>query len=170
MRKRTKLVGDEAFEDLASAYQVVLVSMLDQVLRDSGIAVKRKRRQICERFLQVHGVLHDQCWLRSGGRTVYPLLGFAEVFQNVGMTHEQLGAVVVDKEKFFSFNESVWSVLRCYFEPDETVPPVEAGLVGQESGSREGPDGDHEEAAARDRKRGRRKTKKPKASRSRRGT
>lgn len=132
MSKRTKLVGSDAYEDLASAYQFTLVSMLDQALRDSGISPKRKRRQICERFLRTHGTLHDQCWLRSGGMTVYPLLGFSEVFQNVGMSPQQLGAVVVDKVKSFSFDEYVWSVLRCHFDPDEKDPPVEVGLVGEE--------------------------------------
>jgi hypothetical protein len=133
MRKRTRLVGaEEAFEDLASAYQVVLVSMLDQALRESGISPKRKRRQVCERFMHAHGTLHDQCWLRTGGKTVYPLLAFAEVFQNVGMSPQHLGTILVDKEKFFSYDEAVWSVLRCHFEPDETVPPVEVGLVDEE--------------------------------------
>src|SRR6516162_2505233 len=113
MSKRTRLVGADAYEDLASAYQLALASMLDQALRDSGITPKRKRRQICERFLHAHGTLHDQCWLRSGGKTVYPFLGFAEVFQNVGMNPQQLGTVLVDKDKSFSYDESVWSVLRC---------------------------------------------------------
>jgi hypothetical protein len=132
MSKRTRLVGDDAYEDLAFAYQLVLVSILDQALRDSGISPKRKRRQICRRFLRDHGTLHDQCWLRSGGKTVYPVLGFAEVFQNIGMTPQQLGTVILDKDKSFSYDEYGWSVLRCHFEPDETVPPSEVGLVGQE--------------------------------------
>ena len=134
MSKRTRLVGDDSYEDLASAYQVVLVSMLDQALRDSGITAKRKRRKICERFLAAHGTFHDQYWLRSGGQTVYPFLGFAEVFQNVGMSPQQLGTIVADREKLFSFAEYAWSVLRCYFEPDETVPEVAVGVVGEESG------------------------------------
>jgi hypothetical protein len=136
MSKRTRLVGaGEAYEDLASAYQVALVSMLDQALRESGISPKRKRRQICERFMHAHGALHDQCWLHSGNKTVYPLLGFTEVFQNVGMSPQHLGTILVDKEKSFSYDESVWSVLRCHFEPDETVPPLEVGLVGEEPAS-----------------------------------
>ncbi len=142
MSKRSRLVGADAYEDLASAYQLALASMLDQALRESGISPKRKRRQICERFLRAHGTLHDQCWLRSGGQTVYPFLGFAEVFQNVGMTPQELGTILVGKNKSFSFEEYVWSVLRCYFEPDETVPPVEVGFVGEESIGGEGPEGD----------------------------
>jgi len=132
MSKRTQLVGDDSYEDLASAYQVVLVSMLDQALRESGITPKRKRRKICERFLYAHGAFHDQHWLRSGGKTVYPLLGFAEAFPDVGSSPQPWGRILVDKGKSFSFDEYVWSVLRCYFEPDETVPQVEAGLVGEE--------------------------------------
>jgi hypothetical protein len=142
MSKRTRLVGTDAYEDLASAYQFVLASMLDQALRESGISPKRKRRQICDRFLRAHGMLHDQCWLRSGGQTVYPILGFAEVFQNVGMNPLRLGTVVVSKDKSFSFQEYVWSVLRCYFEPDETVPPVEVGLVSEEPAESVGPERD----------------------------
>jgi hypothetical protein len=147
MSKRTRLVGADTYEDLASAYQLALASMLDQALRESGISPKRKRRHICERFLRAHGTLHDQCWLRSAGQTVYPFLGFSEVFQNVGMTPQQLGTVLVDKDKSFSFEEYVWSVLRCCFEPDETVPPVEVGLVGEETAGGEGQEGE-------DRKRG----------------
>jgi hypothetical protein len=133
MSKRTRLVGADAFEDLASAYQLALASMLDQALRESGISPKRKRRQICERFLRAHGTLHDQCWLRSGGQTVYPFLGFAETFQDVGINPQQLGTVIVSEDKSFSFEEYVWSVLRCHFEPDEAVPPVKVGLVGEET-------------------------------------
>lgn len=132
MSKRTRLVGAEVYEDLASAYQVALAAMLDQALRESGITPKRKRRQICARFLHAHGTLHDQCWLCSGGKTVYPFLGFAEEFQNIGMSPQRLGTIFVDRDKSFSYDESVWSVLRCYFEPDQTVPPAEVGLVGEE--------------------------------------
>jgi hypothetical protein len=141
MSKRTRLVGADAYEDLASAYQLALVSMLDQTLRASGISPKRKRRQICEHFLRAHGTLHDQCWLRSGDQTVYPLLGFSEVFQNVGMNSQQLGTVLVDKERSFSFEEYVWSVLRCHFEPDQTVPPLEVGFVGEETAGGDGQGG-----------------------------
>ncbi len=132
MRKRTRLVGEDAYEDLASAYQLALVSILDQALRESGITPRRKRRQICARFLHAHGTLHDQCWLRSGGKTVYPLLWFAEVFQNSGMSPQQLGTVLADADRSFSYDEYVWSVLRCHFGPGETTPAVEIGLVGEE--------------------------------------
>jgi len=54
------------------------------------------------------------------------------VFQGVGMSPQQLGTIIADKEKSFSFDEYVWSVLRCHFEPDETVPPVDVGLVSEE--------------------------------------
>lgn len=126
------MVGADEFEDLASAYQVALVSMLDQTLRDSGITPKRKRRRIGERFMRAHGTLHDQCWLRSGGKKAYPILGFSEVFPNVGVSAQSLGTVVVAKDKFFRFDEYVGCVLRCYFEPDEEDPPVAVGWVGEE--------------------------------------
>src|SRR5262249_21008106 len=109
MGKRTRLIGDDSYEELASAYQDALVAMLDGALRESGITLKRKRRKVCERFLYAHGAFHDQCWLRHGGRTVYPIVGFAEVFQNVGMSPQQLGTVILDKDKSFSFDEYVWS-------------------------------------------------------------
>ena len=73
---------------------------------------------------------------------MYPFLGFAEVFQNVGMNPQQLGTVLVDKDKSFSYDESVWSVLRCHFEPDQTVPPAEVGLVGEEPAWGAGQEGD----------------------------
>jgi hypothetical protein len=136
MTKREQLVGSDRFEDLASAYQMVLVSILDDALRECGIKPKRKRRQVCEHFLYRHSLLHDQSWLRSGGKVVYPLLGFAEHFQNVGMRPSALGKVLVDKDKSYSFDEYGWSVLRCVFEPDDTVPPVEMGLVGEEPAQR----------------------------------
>src|SRR6478752_33898 len=80
MTKREQLVGSDRFEDLASAYKTVLVSLLDDALRECGIKPKRKRRQVCQRFLYRHSLLHDQSWLRTGGSVVYPLLGFAEHF------------------------------------------------------------------------------------------
>lgn len=150
MSKRTRLVGTDAYEGLASAYQLALASMLDQALRESGISLKRKRRQICDRFLRAHGTLHDQCWLRNEGKTVYPMLGFAEVFQNVGMSPQQLGAVVVDGDRSFSFEEYVWSVLRCHFEPDPADPAVEVGFVGEE-----GAEGDGQKDEGRKKKPGR---------------
>jgi hypothetical protein len=134
MTKREQLVGSDRFEDLASAYQTVLISMLEEALRECGIKPKRKRRRVCQRFLYRHSLLHDQCWLRSDGRVVYPVLGFAEHFQNIGMSPSTLGKVLVDKDKSYSFDEYSWSVLRCVFEPDETVPSVEVGLVGEEEG------------------------------------
>ena len=132
MGKRTRVVGDDSYEDLASAYQVVLVSMLDQALRDSGITPKAKRRKICERFLYAHGAFHDQYWLKSGGKTVYPFLGFAEIFQNIGMSPEQLGKIIASKDKSFSFDEYVWSVMQCYFQPDKRAPSVDVGAIGEE--------------------------------------
>lgn len=133
MTKPTRLVGDDSYEDLALAYQIVLVSMLDNALKESGIKLKQKRREICEKFLNAHGVFHDQYWLRSDGKTVYPVLGFSEVFQNVGMSPQQLGDITVNKEKLFSFEEYAWSILRDYFESNDTPPQVEVGLVGEES-------------------------------------
>jgi hypothetical protein len=132
MTKRQQLVGSDRFEDLASAYQIVLVSMLEAALRECGIKPKRKRRQVCQTFLSRHSLLHDQSWLRSEGSIVYPLLGFAEHFQDVGMSPSALGKILVDKDKSYRFDEYGWSVLRCVFEPDESVPSVETGLVGEE--------------------------------------
>ena len=157
MSKRTRLVGGDAYEDLASAYQIALASMLDQVLRESGVSPKRKRRQICERFLRSHGTLHDQCWLRSAGQTVYPFLGFSEVFQNIGMSAQQLGTILVDNDKSFSFEEYVWSVLRCCFEPDETDSPVEVGLVGEETAGGEEQEGEELKKKGKKPKRGKTK-------------
>ncbi len=131
MTRRGQLIGSDRFEELASAYQAVLVSLLDEALRECGIKPKRKRRRVCQRFLYRHGLLHDQSWLRTGGRTVYPVLGFAEHFRDVGMGPSALGQVLVDRDGSFSFDEYGWSVLRCVFEPDDEVPPVEVGLVGQ---------------------------------------
>ena len=45
------------------------------------------------------------------------------------MSPHQLGTVILDKDKSFSFAEYAWSVLRCFFEPDETVPEVAVGPV-----------------------------------------
>src|SRR3954469_13010858 len=98
MTKREQLVGSDRFHDLASAYQTVLVALLDEALRECGIKPKRKRRQVCQRFLYRHSLLHDQSWLRTGGSVVYPFLGFAEHFQNVGMGPSALGKILVDKD------------------------------------------------------------------------
>ena len=132
MAKREQLVGSDRYEDLASAYQTILVSLLDETLRECGIKPKRKRRQVCQRFLYRHSLFHDQSWLRTEGSVVYPLLGFAEHFQNVGMSPSALGKILVDRDRSYSFDEYSWSVLRCVFDPDEDDPPVEVGQVGDE--------------------------------------
>ena len=134
MGKKTRVVGDDAYEDLASGYQIALASMLDDVLRESGIADKKKRRTICERFLHAHGTLHDQCWLRVGETKVYPFLAFSEAFQGGSRGPDQLGAVVASKDKSFSFDEYAAGSAQCHYEPEAGTPRVETGLVeGEEA-------------------------------------
>lgn len=132
MSKRAQIVGSDLYEELASAYQFVLAANLEGVLRECGIKPKRKRREICQAFLYYHSMLHDQSWLRSGKNRVYPIIGFAEGFQNVGMSPKAMGRVIVDKDKLFSFDEYSWSVLRLLFEPEGDDRDIQVGLVGDQ--------------------------------------
>lgn len=135
MPKRAQLVGSDQYVDLAFSYQFVLAANLEEVLRECGIKPKRKRRKICEAFLYYYSVFHDQSWLRKGKRKVYPVIGFAEHFQNIGMKPAAMGRVVVDKDRSYSFDEMSWSILRILFDPSGPSPEVEdikVGLVGPE--------------------------------------
>jgi hypothetical protein len=137
MPRKTTVVGDPDYENLASAYQMLIVGFLDEALRKAGVKPKRKRRQVCREFLYHFSVLHDQCWIQTEGRKVYPLLVFSDTFQNIGMSPQQLGKIRLDKDRFFSFDESALSALGCVFEPDESVPPVQVGLIGEDAPGRD---------------------------------
>jgi hypothetical protein len=46
MAKRVKVVRDDAYEQMGSAYQCVLSDILEATLRESGIKSKRRRQEI----------------------------------------------------------------------------------------------------------------------------
>ena len=134
MGKKTRVVGDASYEELASGYQIALTSMLDEVLKEAGVTEKKKRRKICEGFLHAHGTLHDQCSLRVGGVKVYPFLGFSVAFQGGSRGPDQLGNIVASADKSFSFDEYAAGSVQCHYAPQDGTPKVEIGLVeGEEA-------------------------------------
>lgn len=130
--KKTRFVENDSYEYFASNYQVILIKLLDDALRECGIKPKKKRKQICESFFVSHSTLHDQCWLKTKKGRVHPLLWFSETFQNVDMSAKELGGVYVDKDRTFSFDEYLWPALRYVYDEAGTDTDISVGLVGDE--------------------------------------
>ena len=132
MSNTTKLVRDDAYEEMGSAYQCLLVSMLDEVLREQGVDDANARQEICSSFLFQLGVLHDQGWFQStdSDDPLYPLLCFTKTFMNTDVEASDLG-VVYAPSKYFAFEEYAMGNAALLYENDPNAN-VRSGCVGDE--------------------------------------
>ena len=80
MPESTRLVRDDAYEEMGSSYQRLQVTILDAALRENGVSVPTARQEICESFLFAIGNLHDQGWLKTSAdsKPIFPLLCFTK--------------------------------------------------------------------------------------------
>src|SRR4051812_46510592 len=122
----TRLVRDDAYEEMAAAYQCVLLAALDEALEVQGVA-KKTRRKVCETFLFNLGNFHDQGWLRptADAAPVYPLLCFTTTFLNTDTPVNRLGPVYAPSS-FFAFHEYAFGCVEVYFGGDPAAR-VETG-------------------------------------------
>lgn len=132
MADPTQLVRDDVYEDMASSYQCLLVSILDGVLQEHGIVEAEVRRKICEGFLFTAGDLHDEGWFKPfpDGERVYPLLCFSKRFLNVDTSIDELGVVHAPSTSF-AFHEYAFGNAALLYEGDPNAR-VETGCVGDE--------------------------------------
>ena len=134
MAKAARLVRDDAYEEMGSAYQCVLIAILDAALREHGVRSAATRRKVADSFLFALGEFHDSGWLRpaDGAAPVYPLLCFTERFLNVDTPTAVLGTVYAPSA-YFAFHEYAQScVAACY--AGDPAGRVERGFVGAEDG------------------------------------
>jgi hypothetical protein len=128
MSNPTKIVRDDAYEDMASAYQCLLIATLDQTLRENGIADTSLRQKVCGDYFFAVGNLHDQGWFKPSKDLVYPILCFSKTFLNIDTNVEELGTLYACS-KYFSYHEYAFGNVDAVFE-GEPAAQIEAGCVG----------------------------------------
>lgn len=128
MAEPTRLIHEDAYEEMASAYQCVQASLLDAALRENGITDAGVRQSICESFLFAMGNFHDQYWLKpsADAEPVYPLLCFSKRFLNTDTPVGELGEVYVPSE-MFAFHEYALGCAASLYEGDPNVQ-IETGF------------------------------------------
>ncbi|OJW20851.1 MAG: hypothetical protein BGO49_28995 [Planctomycetales bacterium 71-10] len=119
MAKPTKLVRDDAYEEMGAAYQCILLDRLDGVLKEHGVDDPTAREEIGRGFLAAMGNFHDQGWFKAeaDGARLYPLLGFSTEFLNTDTAPDAIGDVYVPSESF-SFHEYAFGCADAYFSGD----------------------------------------------------
>ena len=126
----TRLIRDDAYEEMAATYQCIQIDELNNALKDNGIEDVAVRRKICERFLFAMGNFHDQYWFETEGKRVHPLLCFSSQFLNVDSDVNAIGDVYTPSE-LFAFHEYAFGNNVYYFEEhNEDVSDINMGPVG----------------------------------------
>ena len=133
MAEATRLVRDDAYEEMGSSYQCVQVSTLDEAMREAGIADAEVRRKVCESFLFAMGNLHDQGWLKpsADAEPVYPLLCFSKRFLNTDTPVGELGEVFAPSE-MFAFHEYAFDNAALLYEGDPNAQVETGSFDGEE--------------------------------------
>ena len=131
MKKPTRLVQEDAYEEMASSYQCLQVSILDAALRENGIADPDVRRKVCESYLFSVGQFHDEGWLKTeaSSEPVYPLLCFSRRPLNADHSIDHLGDVFAPSE-MFAFHEYAMGNASLLYEGDPNAV-VETGTGGR---------------------------------------
>ncbi len=132
MADPTRLVRDDAYEDMGASYQCLQVATLDAALQENGIADAAVRQKICASFLFTMGNFHDQCWFKPSADSdpVYPLLCFSKKFLNTDTPIEELGQVYAPSQ-MFAFHEYAHGNASLLYEGDPAAE-VETGLCSDE--------------------------------------
>lgn len=128
----TRLVRDDAYEEMGSSYQCLQVATLDQALRENGVADASVRQKVCESYLFAMGIFHDQGWLKTSAdaERVYPLLCFSTRFLNLNTPIGDLGVVYAPSESF-SYQEYALANAALLFDGDPNSQ-VETGIFTEE--------------------------------------
>ena len=132
MAEVTRLVRDDAYEEMGHAYQCVQTSALDAALQEAGVADQAVRQQVCESFVFNMGNFHDQGWFKPSPESepVYPLLCFSKRFLNTDTPVDQFGPVYAQAQ-FFAYHEAAFGNVGLFYEGDPAAV-VETGSFGGE--------------------------------------
>lgn len=127
MAKAARLVRDDAYDEMGTAYQCVLTAVLDAALREHGVKSAANRRKVAESVVFGLGEFHDTGWLRPSGGTnpVYPVLCFSERFLNVETAPAGPGTVYAPSPGF-AFHEYAHGSVGAYYDGDPAAV-VETG-------------------------------------------
>lgn len=130
MAKKVKVVRDDAYEQMGTAYQCVLADILEASLRENGIKSKSRRQEIVESFMFDLGEFHDIGWMRRvewdhdlypmppnwDGR-LYPILCFAQTFLDLDTQIDDL-KVLYAPSVGYAYHESAHGAVDAYFDGD----------------------------------------------------
>jgi hypothetical protein len=121
-------VKDDAYEDMAATFQVMMIHWLNDALQQAGVEDREKRRAIINDFCFMFGIWKDQYWFRdSSGNAVFPCIAFAQKGPVTDVGLESLGKIFMPSTGF-SFKEYVVGNLAYYFdEVGEDVSQIESG-------------------------------------------
>lgn len=127
MAETTRLVRDDVYEEMGSAYQCLQVAILDAAMQEYDISDATIRQKVAESFLFAMGNLHDQGWLKpsSDAEPVYPLLCFSKRLLNTDTPVGELGEVYAPSETF-AFHEYAFGNAGLLYEGDPNAQ-VETG-------------------------------------------
>jgi len=131
MGETTRLVRDDAYEEMGASYQCFLVQALDEALRENGVSDASVRQKVCESFLFGLGNFHDQYWFKAADERVFPLLCFSKTFLNLDTPVEELGVVYAPFPSF-AYHEYAQGAVEGHFSGDPACR-VATGAVGTES-------------------------------------
>jgi hypothetical protein len=133
MAEATRLVRDDAYEEMGSAYQCLQVATLDAAMQEHGISDPAVRQKVCESFLFAVGNFHDQGWLKpsAGADRVYPLLCFSKRFLNTDTPVGELGEVYAPSE-MFAFHEYAFGNAALLYEGDPNAQVETGSFDGEE--------------------------------------
>ena len=131
MNTETKIVRDDAYEEIAATFQSVEVFELDEALKDCGIENKELRQKICDRYFFAIGNFHDQYWFKFDDKKIYPMLCFSETFLDTITDETKLGDVYA-KSDYFEFHTSSGGTVDEHFDENSELSLVEFGCVGSD--------------------------------------
>ena len=124
--------GEEDYFELLKQYLVMQAAMLNDCLKDCGVANTNQRRTICQTFGSSIGALFDQKWISVRGRKYYPLLMFSKQFVTEDTRLDAVGPVLgPDKVDDFS-PLGVWAGRVLFEELNEEPKEDTMGVVGSD--------------------------------------
>lgn len=123
----TYKVSDD-YEDKAATFQVMMLGILNDTLKQAGIEEREKRKGICESFGFNFGMFKDRCWFKdTSGNKVYACIAFSTEGPAADVGNGELGTVFLPSGSF-NWHEYLHGDLDYLFdEIAEDLGKVEAG-------------------------------------------
>ncbi len=127
MSTSVPVVRDDEYEKFAIAYQCVLIEMMQRALRRSKLEPDQVERAI-NQFMFELGNFHDDGWLKSDGKRIYPLLCFTKDFLNVDTAIQAIGTINAPSAGY-AFHEHAMGLVKSFLAGNNDLR-VETGSFG----------------------------------------